>query len=56
MGLIFSIVSLFSGLSDFFKLLRDSFAALPFAIQCVIYLSFGGLLLFCLLKMLVSKG
>ena len=52
--LITKLVSFFSGLDDFFKLWRDMFAALPLAVQVLVYFAFGGFMLLCLLRMLVN--
>ena len=54
--LITKLVSFFSGLDDFFKLWRDMFAALPLAVQVLVYFAFGGFTLLCLLRMLVNRG
>lgn len=54
--LITKLVSFFSGLDDFFKLWRDMFAALPLAVQVLVYFAFGGFMLLCLLRMLVNRG
>lgn len=53
--LITKLVSFFSGLDDFFKLWRDMFAALPLAVQVLVYFAFGGFMLLCLLRMLVNN-
>ena len=52
MGLLNNLVSLFTGLSGFFGMLRDMFTCLPLVCQVLIYFSFGGFMLLCLLKML----
>lgn len=54
--LITKLVSFFSGLDDFFKIWRDMFAALPLAVQVLVYFAFGGFMLLCLLRMLVNRG
>ena len=52
MGLLSNLVSLFTGLSGFFGMLRDMFTCLPLVVQVLIYFAFGGFMLLCLLKML----
>lgn len=52
MGLLSNLVSLFTGLSGFFGMLRDMFGCLPLVVQVLIYFAFGGFMLLCLLKML----
>ena len=54
--LITKLISMFSGLSEFFKLWRDMFDCLPLVCKLLIYFSFGGILLLCLLRMLVNRG
>ena len=57
MGFIITkLVSLFSGLDDFFKLWRDMFDFLPFVVKVLIFFAFGGFMLLCLLRMLVNRG
>lgn len=56
MGLTFNIVSLFTGLGDFFGFFRDFFAALPLPVQALMYFAFGGFMLLMLLKMLFTRG
>lgn len=52
MGLLSNLNSLFKGLTQFFTFLREMFTCLPMVVQVLIYFSFGGVLLLCLLKML----
>ena len=54
MGLLANIGSMFSGLYNFFAMLRDFFGCLPLVIQVLIYFTFGSFMLLCLLKMLVK--
>lgn len=54
--LITKLISFFSGLDDFFKLLRDIFDFLPLPVKLLIYFAFGGFMLLCLLRMLVNRG
>ena len=54
--LITKLISFFSGLSDFFKLWRDMFDMLPLVVKLLIYFAFGGFMLLCLLRMLVTRG
>ena len=57
MGFIITeLISLFSGLDDFFKLWRDMFDFLPLAVKVLIFFAFGGFMLLCLLRMLVNRG
>lgn len=48
--LITKLISMFSGLGEFFKLWRDMFDCLPLVCKLLIYFSFGGILLLCLLR------
>lgn len=52
MGLLSNLTSLFTGLTDFFGMLREMFGCLPAVVQVLIFFGFGGFLLLCLLKML----
>lgn len=54
--IITKLISLFSGLDDFFKLWRDMFDFLPLAVKVLIFFAFGGFMLLCLLRMLVNRG
>lgn len=54
--LITKLVSMFSGLSEFFKLWRDMFDMLPLVCKLLLYFAFGGFMLLCLLRMLVNRG
>ena len=57
MGFIITkLISLFSGLDDFFKLWRDMFDFLPLSVKVLIFFAFGGFMLLCLLRMLVNRG
>lgn len=56
MGFIADFRSLFSGMQRFMELFRSFFDALPLVIKILIYFSFGGLLLLCLLKMLIERN
>lgn len=57
MGFIITkLISLFSGLDDFFKLWRDMFDFLPLAVKVLIFFAFSGFMLLCLLRMLVNRG
>ena len=55
MGFLTDIGSLFTGLVDFWKLLRDFFDSFPAVVKVLIYFVFGGSLLLCLLKMLIER-
>lgn len=54
--LITKLISMFSGLGEFFKLWRDVFDLLPLVCKLLIYFAFGGFMLLCLLRMLVNRG
>lgn len=56
MGFIADFRSLFAGMQQFMELFRSFFDALPLVIKVLIYFSFGGLLLLCLLKMLIERN
>ena len=53
--LITKLISMFSGLGDFFELWRDMFDML-LVCKLLIYFAFGGFMLLCLLRMLVNRG
>ena len=53
MGLLTNLRTLFGSLGPFFELIRGFWSVLPFAIQLVILLSFGGCLIIALIKLLL---
>lgn len=52
MGLLSNAYKLFNGLTQFFSFFHAFFSSLPLVVQVLIYFSFGGVLLLCLLRML----
>ena len=48
--------SLLNGLGDFFQIIRSFFDMLPMPIQAILYLSIGGVLLFCILHMIFIRS
>lgn len=55
MGFLSNLASLFTGLTDFFTMLRQMFGALPLVCQVLIYFGFGGFLLIALVQMLRDR-
>lgn len=53
MGLLENLRTLFGSLGPFFELIRGFWTMLPFALQLVIILAFGGCLIIALIRLLL---
>lgn len=56
MGLIANVLLALTDIGDFFGFCRGVFDALPLAVRMLIYFSFGSVLLFGLMRMILKVG